>query len=116
MRLSGAGVARLIHEIGAARTREVVLRCDDVDATTAASWGMVHRVVDADELDAEVDRWVERMLAKPELALFMVKTTLRSYAQHAALGDASETDGDLIAVAARSASAAGRFAMTAKKP
>ncbi|MGE4608974.1 MAG: enoyl-CoA hydratase/isomerase family protein [Myxococcota bacterium] len=116
MPLSWAGVPRLIHEIGAARTREVVLMCDDVDATTAASWGMVHRVVDADELDAEVDRWVERMLAKPELALFMVKTTLRSYAQHAALGDASETDGDLIAVAARSASAAGRFAMTGKKP
>lgn len=115
MPLSWGAVPRLIHEIGAARAREVLLMCNDIDATTAADWAMVHRVVETDELDAEVDRWVERILAKPELALFMAKTQLRTYAQRDALGDASETDGDMIAVAARSASAAGRFAMTRKK-
>ena len=104
---------RLLEAIAAATD----VRLDgEAVRTSSQPVGLRARVVDADELDAEVDRWVERMLEKPELALFMVKTTLRSYAQHAALGDASETDGDLIAVAARSASAAGRFAMTGKKP
>jgi enoyl-CoA hydratase/carnithine racemase len=115
MPLSWAAVPRLIHEIGAARAREVLLMCDDIDANTAAAWGMVHRVVDNVGLDAEIEQWVERILAKPEMALFMAKTQLRTYAQRAALGDASETDGDMIAVAARSASAAGRFALPDKK-
>ena len=90
--------------------------CEDVDAATAETWGMVHRAVPHEELDAEVDRWVERILAKPEMALCMAKTTLRSYSRLGALGDASETDGDMIAVAARSASASGRFAMRSGKP
>lgn len=114
MPLSWAGVPRLIHEIGAARAREVVLMCDDIDAERAESWGMVHRAVDADALDDEVERWAQRMLEKPEMALQMAKTNLRGYALRAALGDASEADGDLIAVAARSASAQGRFAMPEK--
>ena len=109
--LSWAGVPRLIHEIGAARAREFLLLCRDVDGASAERWGMVHRAVAPEELDAEVDRWVEEILAKPEMALYMAKSQLRGYARRAALGDSSEMDGDLITVAARSQSARGRFAM-----
>ena len=112
--LTWAAVPRLIQEIGAARTREVILMCENIDAAKAAAWGMIHRSVAIDELDSEVQRWVDALLAKPELAVYQTKTQLRGYARLNALGDASEADVDMISVASRSASAAGRFAMPAK--
>jgi enoyl-CoA hydratase/carnithine racemase len=113
--LSWAAVPRLIHEIGGARAREFLLMCRDVDGSRAEDWGMAHRAVESAKLDEEIDRWVREILDKPELALHMAKTNLRGYAQRAALGDASEADGDMIAVAMRSAGARSRFAMPVKK-
>jgi enoyl-CoA hydratase/carnithine racemase len=107
--LTWAAVPRLIHEIGAARTREVLLMCRDIDATQAERWGIVHRSVAPAELDAEVGRWVDELLDKPELALHMSKTQLRGYAQRTGLGDASEADGDLIALASSGRAARARF-------
>lgn len=109
--LSWAATPRLIQEIGAARAREVILMCKDLDATTAREWGLVHRAVPGETLDEEVDRWVADVLAKPELAVHMTKTQLRGYARGSALGDASEADGDLIAVALRSPGQRDRFRM-----
>ena len=60
-------------------------------------------MTEPDQLDAAVDRWVQRILEKPEVAVHMTLTQLRGYARRAALGDASETDADMIAVALRSA-------------
>ena len=55
---------RLIHEIGAARARQMVLTSQRVDGTTAQAWGLVHEVVeDEKELDSAVDRWTERILS-----------------------------------------------------
>jgi enoyl-CoA hydratase/carnithine racemase len=107
--LTWAATPRLIHEIGAARTRELLLLCEDVDAATAARWGLVHRAVPAAELDATVQHFADAILAKPELAVHMTKTQLRGYARRAALGDSSETDGDLITVAQRSPEVRKRF-------
>ncbi len=100
--LTWAATPRLIHEIGAARTRELLLLCRDIDAEKALHWGMVHGCVDEDDLDGEVAAWVGELLDKPELAVHMTKTQLRGYARRAALGDESETDGDLIALARNS--------------
>lgn len=109
--LAWAGAPRLLQEIGAARTRELVLLCEDVLATHAAEWGMVHRAVDPGDLDAAVARMARSLLAKPEMAVSMTKTQLRAYARLAALGDVSETDAEMIEVAIRSESARGRFAL-----
>ena len=76
---------------------------------------MVHSAVDAPRLDAEVQRFIDNLLSKPELAVYMTKTQLRGYARLTALGDASEADVDMIGGATRSASAAGRFAMPESK-
>lgn len=113
--LSWGAVPRLIQEVGAARTREIVLLCEDIDGEKAEAWAMVHRAVDPDRLDAEVQRFVDSLLAKPELAVYQTKTQLRGYARLFALGDASEADVDMIDVALRSASATGRFAMPKKR-
>lgn len=109
--LSWGATPRLIHELGAARAREVLLLCEDIDGRKALEWGMVHRAVPAAELDAAVDAMTTALADKPEMAVYMTKTQLRSYARMARLGDVSETDGDMIDVAMRSESASGRFAL-----
>jgi len=109
--LTWGAAPRLIHEIGAARAREVLLLCDELSATQAADWGLVHRAVAPAELDREVETLAQRLAAKPEMAVHMTKTQLRAYARRASLGDVTESDGDLLAGGMRSASAGGRFGL-----
>ncbi|HEY3142366.1 MAG TPA: enoyl-CoA hydratase/isomerase family protein [Acidimicrobiales bacterium] len=94
--LTWGGTARLVHEVGAARARELILLTDRVDGAQAAAWGLVHRAVPSDQLDAVVDDWATRLAAKPEGAVHMAKTQLRALARQSGLGDTTETDGDLI--------------------
>jgi enoyl-CoA hydratase/carnithine racemase len=107
--LSWGAVARLVHELGAARAREAILLCDRFDARRAEAWGAVHRAVPAAELDAVVDEWARRLAAKPEVAVHMTKTQLRGYALAARLGDVTESDGDLLAAASRLSAARRAF-------
>ncbi len=99
--LSWGATPKLIYEVGAARAREIILACDRFDSTRAAEWGVVHRAVAAEALDSAVDELAHRMAAKPEIAVHMAKTQFRAYARAAALGDASEADGDLMLAASR---------------
>jgi enoyl-CoA hydratase/carnithine racemase len=94
--LTWGATPRLIHEIGAARAREMLLLGDAVDAEHAERIGLVHRVLPASGLDAAVGALAQRLAAKPEIAVHMTKTQLRAYAQRAALGDVRESDGDLL--------------------
>lgn len=102
--------ARLVHEVGAARAREIILLCDRLDAATAAAWSVVHRVVPAARLDAETDGLARRLADKPEIAVHMTKTQMRALAATARLGDVSETDGDLLREASREGVARQAFA------
>jgi enoyl-CoA hydratase/carnithine racemase len=99
--LTWGGTPRLIHELGAARARALILLCDRVDAATAERWGLLHQVVPLPRLDATVDEWARRLAGKPEVAVHMSKTQLRAYARRDALGDVSETDGDVLMAASR---------------
>ena len=99
--LTWGATPRLLHEVGAARARELILLCERVDAATAERWGLVHRVVPAERLDATAGDWARRLAAKPEIAVHMTKTQLRAYARAAALGDVTETDGDVLMEASR---------------
>ncbi len=49
---SHTGLRRFIQAIGAPRTRELFLLGRNVDAATALEWGLVNRVVPAEELEA----------------------------------------------------------------
>jgi enoyl-CoA hydratase/carnithine racemase len=49
---SHTGLRRFIDAIGAARTRELFLLGSYIDAQTALDWGLVNRVVPAEELEA----------------------------------------------------------------
>jgi enoyl-CoA hydratase/carnithine racemase len=109
--LTWGATSRLIHEIGAARTREVLLLGENITADKALAWGMLHRVSKAVELDACTDDFVAKLVSKPELAVYMTKTQLRAYSRIHALGDASETDADMLQRGMQSEDASGRFSM-----
>jgi enoyl-CoA hydratase/carnithine racemase len=111
--LSWGAAPRLAREVGLARAKELILLCDRFDAPTAERYGLLNRVVADDELDAAVDDWAERLAAKPAWALHMTKTQFRAYARSAVLGDVTEGDGDLIALA--SAEDPTRFVFPAKQ-
>jgi enoyl-CoA hydratase/carnithine racemase len=107
--LTWGATPRLIAEVGAARARELILLCDRIDARTAERWGLVHRVAPANRLDSTVDSWARRLAEKPEIAVDLAKTQLRALSRRAVLGDVSETDGDLMLSASRSAVARASF-------
>jgi enoyl-CoA hydratase/carnithine racemase len=97
--LPWAATPRLIQEIGMARARQYVMLSERITGVTAAEWGLAHECApdsDGDQaLDETVARWVDRLASLPELAVNMTKAHFRGYARGAALGDVSETDGDL---------------------
>ncbi len=97
--LTWAAIPRLIAEVGQARARQLVMLAERIDGVRALDWGVAHACVEEADLDAEVDRWLERIVGLPELAVHMTKSTFRGYNRLFALGDASEADGDLIALA-----------------
>jgi len=107
--LTWGATPRLIHEVGAARARQLVLLCDRVSGREAREWGLVHQAVPEAELDSAVDSMVGRILAKPEIAVHMTKTQFRAYAERASLGDVTETDGDLLRESSRGAAALESF-------
>ncbi|MFP6563398.1 MAG: enoyl-CoA hydratase/isomerase family protein [Myxococcota bacterium] len=107
--LTWGATPRLINELGAARARELILLCEEIDGTRAFAWGLVHRVVPEAELDVEVDALVEKILAKPEAAVHATKTQFRAYALRGRLGDVTETDGDVLVGALREAAARAAF-------
>lgn len=101
---------RLIHEIGAARARQMLMTSERVNGTTAAEWGLVHEVVLGEaELDNAVDRWVQRLLSLPAMSVQMSKYQMRGYSQMSRMGDLSEFDGDASARASRTSDAQARF-------
>lgn len=55
---SGGAVYRMVELIGETRTKDLLLTASLVDGARAADIGLIDRVVDRDELDAEVDEVV----------------------------------------------------------
>jgi enoyl-CoA hydratase/carnithine racemase len=64
------GVAR---NVGRKRAMELLLTGAPIDAATALAWGLVNRVVPADELDAEVRRFTDIILARSAATIRMGK-------------------------------------------
>jgi 2-(1,2-epoxy-1,2-dihydrophenyl)acetyl-CoA isomerase len=64
--------------IGLHRAKELAFFADIIDAHQAAEFGLVNRVVPADQLDAFVADWADRLAALPPLALSMTKAMLNN--------------------------------------
>ncbi|MFJ3906252.1 enoyl-CoA hydratase/isomerase family protein [Streptomyces sp. NPDC090025] len=95
----GGALPRLIHEVGAARVREMVLVADKFDAATAYELSILHKVVPSERLDEAVARWAEPLADRPPAALRTAKLMLNSYALAPRLADGTLFDPDLLASA-----------------
>ena len=70
------GTVRLPRLVGRNRAMEIILGSDDVDADTAADWGMVNRALDAQELWPFVDRLSARIAKFPPEAVAAAKAAI----------------------------------------
>lgn len=64
----GGGTQRLVARAGAGRAAEAVLTARTYPAETMLEWGVVNRVIPAEELHAKAGSFVERLAAGPTLA------------------------------------------------
>jgi enoyl-CoA hydratase/carnithine racemase len=67
----------LPRTIGHARAAELFFTGDTIDAQTALSWGLISRVVPADQLMAEARALAERVCRQPPDVLRMTKKLMR---------------------------------------
>jgi enoyl-CoA hydratase/carnithine racemase len=65
--------------IGWGRTRELLLLGETIDAETALRWGLVHRVVPAENLDAGVEACLGALLSAGPRALRLQKQLIRRW-------------------------------------
>jgi 2-(1,2-epoxy-1,2-dihydrophenyl)acetyl-CoA isomerase len=72
--------ARLVHSVGGSRAAQLLLMPDPFLAETAAEWGLVHRVVAAEQVLAEARELAVRLAAGPTAAYRAVKTVLATAA------------------------------------
>jgi enoyl-CoA hydratase len=79
------GIPSVIHAallprlIGNARTHELLLGCENIDAAKAESWGLVSERVSSGQLDAAVQRRASALAALPPQALRQQKRLLRHW-------------------------------------
>jgi 2-(1,2-epoxy-1,2-dihydrophenyl)acetyl-CoA isomerase len=72
--------ARLVHSVGGSRAAQLLLLPEPFPAETAAEWGLVHRVVPAEEVLPEAQALAERLASGPTAAYRAVKTVLATAA------------------------------------
>lgn len=73
----GGGTQRLVARAGAGRAAEAVLTARSYSAETMREWGVVNRVVAADELDAKARSFAQRLAHGPTLAHAATKRMIR---------------------------------------
>jgi len=79
--------------VGDRRAREILMLCDEIPARQAAEWGLVNKAVPANELDAAVDYYVERLAVKLPQTLRYTKQQLnwwRDISWHETIGHARD--------------------------
>jgi enoyl-CoA hydratase/carnithine racemase len=73
---TNTGTQTLPRLVGPARSLEILLGCDDIDAETAELWGWLNRALPADELGPFVNRLAARIASFPELAAALTKQSV----------------------------------------
>jgi enoyl-CoA hydratase/carnithine racemase len=70
---AGGGTQRLALSAGRGRALEVILGCNDYDADTASSYGLITRALPADELTSFVNGLAERIASWPARSVQLAK-------------------------------------------
>ena len=74
----GFGTAYLSRVIGEKRAREIWYLCRKYSAKQALEWGLVNAVVPAEELDEEVNKWCQEIIALSPTAISIAKRSLNA--------------------------------------
>jgi len=72
----GTGTQRLPRLVGRGRAMEIILGGIDIDAETAADWGMLNRALPPDELGPHVDELARRIAGYPAEAVALAKESV----------------------------------------
>jgi len=70
------GTQLLPRIVGERRAREIVMLCEQISAPDAVEMGLINKSVPADDLDAAVDAWCDRLLSLSPQALRVAKMSL----------------------------------------
>ncbi len=81
---AGFGTGFLARIVGEKRAREIWFLCRKYDAQEAERWGLVNRVVAADQLRAEVRRYADEILALSPTSLRFLKQSFNQDTEHLA--------------------------------
>ncbi len=87
--------------VGVARAKELLLLGRKVTGAEAAEWGLIHRAVADDELDATVDDLVGRLAAGPTVAIGLTKRCIHR-ALESSLSAAMEAEANALELSSRS--------------
>lgn len=80
----GFGTTYLARVVGEKRAREIWFLLDKYSAQDALSWGLVNKVVPAEELVPTAKAWIERMSDYSPTALRFLKSSFNSDTEHQA--------------------------------
>ncbi|MCU1639950.1 MAG: Naphthoate synthase [Nocardia sp.] len=84
---AGFGTGYLARVIGEKRAREIWFLCRRYSAQQAEAWGLVNKVVAADQLRAEARAWADEILQLSPTALKVLKQSFNTDSEHfAAIG------------------------------
>lgn len=75
-RAMGYGGNMLPRFVGTRRATEMLFTGEPIDAQTALDWGLITRMVPADALEAEVERWADQLGAGATVAMGGIKNNL----------------------------------------
>ena len=79
-----SGVRRLAETIGIARARQLTLLGLAIPAEQALQWGLITAIADdGPGMEAEIDRWLERLLSNGPIAMELTKGLLATMHQDA---------------------------------
>ena len=79
---AGFGTAYLARAVGEKRAREIWFFCRQYDAATALEWGLVNKVVPAEQLLDEARAWSREAAALSPTALRFLKTAFNADTAH----------------------------------
>ena len=84
---AGFGTGYLARVVGEKRAREIWFLCRQYSAEQAEAWGLVNKIVPADQLKAEVRSWADEILRLSPTALKVLKQSMNTDTEHfAAIG------------------------------
>lgn len=98
--LAWGGIPRLVREVGAPATRDLVMTCRTVEPEEAHDLGLVQRVVPDDELDAAVEDLVTELLDRPTLPMYQTKRAIDAVTSQMVGTDRAFADADALVSAA----------------